>query len=143
SPARRGVRLADRRQLRPAGAGPARARAAGGVVSLETQSVAARPAPAGAPPPAEARPAPAAEPRQYFEANQLWFKTAIFYELSVRSFYDSNGDGIGDLPGATEKLDYLQWLGVDTIWLLPMYQSPLRDGGYDISDFFQIHPDLG
>ncbi|MDX6644642.1 MAG: maltose alpha-D-glucosyltransferase / alpha-amylase [Miltoncostaeaceae bacterium] len=93
--------------------------------------------------PVEARPAPAAEPRQYFEANQLWFKTAIFYELSVRSFYDSNGDGIGDLPGATEKLDYLQWLGVDTIWLLPMYQSPLRDGGYDISDFFQIHPDLG
>jgi maltose alpha-D-glucosyltransferase / alpha-amylase len=88
-------------------------------------------------------PAPAAEPRQYFEANQLWFKTVIFYELSVRSFYDSNGDGIGDLPGATEKLDYLQWLGVDCIWLLPMYQSPLRDGGYDISDFFQIHPDLG
>jgi maltose alpha-D-glucosyltransferase/alpha-amylase len=86
---------------------------------------------------------PVAEPRQYFEANRLWFKTAIFYELSIRSFYDSNGDGIGDLPGATEKLDYLQWLGVDCIWLLPMYQSPLRDGGYDISDFFQIHPDLG
>jgi maltose alpha-D-glucosyltransferase/alpha-amylase len=93
----------------------------------------------------ETRPAaaPVAEPRQYFEANQHWFKTVIFYELSVRSFYDSNGDGIGDLPGATEKLDYLQWLGVDCIWLLPMYQSPLRDGGYDISDFFQIHPDLG
>jgi maltose alpha-D-glucosyltransferase/alpha-amylase len=61
----------------------------------------------------------------------------------VRGFYDSNGDGTGDLEGLTEKMDYLQWLGVDCLWLLPFYQSPLRDGGYDISDFFTILPEYG
>ena len=76
-------------------------------------------------------------------AEPEWFKTAVFYEVLVRSFKDSNSDGVGDFRGLTEKLDYLQWLGVDVIWLLPFYNSPLRDGGYDISDFFSIQPDYG
>ena len=72
-----------------------------------------------------------------------WFKTAVFYELYVRSFNDSNADGYGDFPGLTAKLDYIQWLGVDCIWLLPFFQSPLKDGGYDISDFYSILPEYG
>jgi maltose alpha-D-glucosyltransferase / alpha-amylase len=84
-----------------------------------------------------------AQTRQWFEAEPLWFKRAVFYEVHVRSFFDANGDGIGDFRGLTEKLDYLQWLGIDCIWLLPFYQSPLRDGGYDISDFTNINPDYG
>ena len=79
----------------------------------------------------------------WFETNPLWFKTAVFYEIHLRGFYDGNGDGSGDFRGLTEKLDYLQWLGIDVIWLLPMYASPLRDGGYDIADFYGIHPDYG
>jgi maltose alpha-D-glucosyltransferase/alpha-amylase len=73
----------------------------------------------------------------------LWYKDAIFYELRVRSFYDSNDDGIGDLAGLTQKLDYIQDLGVNTIWLLPFYPSPLRDDGYDISNYVDVHPDCG
>ena len=73
----------------------------------------------------------------------LWFKDAVIYELHVRSFYDSNGDGIGDFPGLTEKLDYLQDLGITAIWLLPHYPSPLKDGGYDIADYKRVHPDYG
>jgi len=73
----------------------------------------------------------------------LWYKRAVFYEVLIRGFKDSNGDGTGDLRGLTEKLDYLQWLGVDCLWLLPIYSSPLRDGGYDISDYFEILPDFG
>jgi maltose alpha-D-glucosyltransferase/alpha-amylase len=73
----------------------------------------------------------------------LWYKDAIFYEVRVRSFYDSGGDGIGDFPGLTAKLDYLQRLGVTTLWLLPFYPSPLRDDGYDISDYMDVHPDCG
>jgi maltose alpha-D-glucosyltransferase/alpha-amylase len=88
---------------------------------------------------AERRP----QPEHWFEAEPLWFKTAIFYEIHIRGFYDGDGDGSGDFPGLTEKLDYLQWLGVDCIWLLPMYKSPLRDGGYDIADFLAIHEDYG
>ena len=72
-----------------------------------------------------------------------WFKTAVFYEIYVRSFYDSNADGMGDFKGLVEKMDYLEWLGVDCLWLLPFYQSPLRDGGYDISDFYSILPEYG
>ncbi|MFP5353441.1 MAG: maltose alpha-D-glucosyltransferase, partial [Actinomycetota bacterium] len=77
------------------------------------------------------------------ESDPEWYKTAVFYELYVRSFYDSNADGYGDFKGMTEKLDYLEWLGIDCIWLLPFYQSPLRDGGYDISDFYSILPEYG
>ncbi|HVF03873.1 MAG TPA: maltose alpha-D-glucosyltransferase [Frankiaceae bacterium] len=76
-------------------------------------------------------------------ADPLWYKRAVFYEVLIRGFYDSNGDGTGDIRGITEKLDYLQWLGVDCIWLLPIYESPLRDGGYDISDFLKILPEFG
>ncbi len=72
-----------------------------------------------------------------------WYKDAIFYELHVRAFYDSNDDGVGDLRGLTEKLDYLQELGIDCIWLLPMYESPLKDDGYDIADFYALHRDYG
>jgi maltose alpha-D-glucosyltransferase/alpha-amylase len=72
-----------------------------------------------------------------------WFRRSVFYEILVRGFYDANDDGTGDLAGITAKLDYLQWLGIDCIWLLPFYHSPLRDGGYDISDFFTILPEYG
>jgi maltose alpha-D-glucosyltransferase / alpha-amylase len=72
-----------------------------------------------------------------------WYKTAVFYEVLIRGFRDSNGDGTGDIRGLIEGLDYLKWLGIDCIWLLPIYQSPLRDGGYDISDFTTILPDFG
>ena len=75
--------------------------------------------------------------------DSLWYKDAIIYQLHVRSFYDSNGDGIGDFRGLIEKLDYVQRLGVNTLWLMPFYPSPLKDGGYDISDFTNIHPDYG
>ena len=73
----------------------------------------------------------------------LWYLDAVFYELNVRAFYDHNGDGHGDLHGLTEKLDYLQDLGVDAIWLLPIFPSPLLDDGYDIADYYSIHPDYG
>ncbi len=73
----------------------------------------------------------------------LWFKRAVFYEVLIRGFADSNGDGTGDIKGLTSKLDYLQWLGVDCVWLLPIYESPLRDGGYDISDFMKVLPEFG
>jgi len=77
------------------------------------------------------------------DEDPCWFQRAVFYEILVRGFYDSNHDGTGDLAGITAKLDYLNWLGVDCIWLLPFYQSPLRDGGYDISDFWTILPEYG
>jgi maltose alpha-D-glucosyltransferase/alpha-amylase len=83
------------------------------------------------------------QPEHWFEAEPLWFKTAVFYEIHLRGFFDGDGDGSGDFRGLTDKLDYLQWLGVDCIWLLPMYKSPLRDGGYDIADFFSVHEDYG
>jgi maltose alpha-D-glucosyltransferase/alpha-amylase len=73
----------------------------------------------------------------------LWYKDAIVYELHVRAFLDSNGDGIGDFRGLTQKLDYLQDLGVNTIWLLPFYPSPLKDDGYDIADYYSINPLYG
>lgn len=75
--------------------------------------------------------------------NNLWYKNSIFYEVHTRAFFDSNHDGIGDLKGLTNKLDYIQHLGVDCIWLLPIYPSPLKDDGYDISDFYNVHPELG
>jgi len=73
----------------------------------------------------------------------LWYKDAIIYEVYVRAFYDSNGDGHGDLKGLTQKLDYLKDLGVDCLWLLPIYPSPLRDDGYDISNYYDVHPTYG
>ncbi len=73
----------------------------------------------------------------------LWYKSAIFYEVLIRGFYDSTGDGTGDIRGLLERLDYIEWLGVDCIWLLPFYASPLRDGGYDISDFMTVLPEYG
>ena len=72
-----------------------------------------------------------------------WFKTAVFYEVLVRSFRDSNGDGTGDFQGLTEKLDYLAWLGVDCLWVPPFFTSPLRDGGYDVADYTGILPEAG
>ena len=73
----------------------------------------------------------------------LWYKDAIIYELHVKSFYDSNGDGIGDFEGLIQKLDYIRDLGVTALWLLPFYPSPLLDDGYDIADYFNIHPQYG
>jgi len=75
--------------------------------------------------------------------DELWFKDAVFYEVPIKSFFDSSGDGLGDLAGMTEKLDYIRDLGVDCIWLLPMYPSPGQDDGYDISDFYSVHSDVG
>ncbi len=75
--------------------------------------------------------------------NPLWYKDALIYQLHVRSFADSNADGVGDFQGLTENLDYLQDLGITTIWLLPFYPSPLRDDGYDIADYRSIHPMYG
>jgi maltose alpha-D-glucosyltransferase / alpha-amylase len=77
------------------------------------------------------------------ERDPHWYKRAVFYEVLVRSFMDSNGDGTGDLKGLTDKLDYLDWLGVDCIWLPPFFRSPLRDGGYDVSDFTDVLPEFG
>ena len=73
----------------------------------------------------------------------LWYKNAVIYQVHVRAFYDSNGDGIGDFAGLAQKLDYLQELGVDAIWLMPFFPSPLRDDGYDISDYTSVHPNYG
>jgi maltose alpha-D-glucosyltransferase/alpha-amylase len=73
----------------------------------------------------------------------LWYKDAIIYQVHVRTFHDSNGDGIGDFPGLEQKLDYLQELGVSAIWLMPFFPSPLRDDGYDIADYHTVHPSYG
>ena len=75
--------------------------------------------------------------------NDLWYKDAVFYEISVRAFKDSNGDGNGDLHGLTQKLDYLQNLGVDCIWIMPIYPSPLKDDGYDIADYYSVDKAFG
>jgi maltose alpha-D-glucosyltransferase/alpha-amylase len=76
-------------------------------------------------------------------ADPLWYKDAVFYQLHVKSFADSNADGIGDFPGLASKLDHLASLGVDCLWLQPMYPSPFKDDGYDISDYTSIHPGYG
>ena len=77
------------------------------------------------------------------KSDPLWYKKAVIYELYIRAFSDSNGDGHGDIPGLIDKLGYLQDLGVDCLWLLPHYPSPLRDDGYDIADYFDINPAYG
>ena len=80
---------------------------------------------------------------QQAPSDPQWFKGAVFYEVLVRAFADSNGDGTGDLRGLAGRLDYLAWLGIDCLWLPPFYASPLRDGGYDISDFRAVLPEFG
>jgi maltose alpha-D-glucosyltransferase/alpha-amylase len=80
---------------------------------------------------------------QHEPQRREWFEGAVFYEALVRSFQDSNGDGIGDLQGLISRLDHLQWLGVTCLWLPPFYPSPLRDGGYDVSDFCAVDPKVG
>jgi maltose alpha-D-glucosyltransferase / alpha-amylase len=80
---------------------------------------------------------------QPYAPRPLWYKDAVIYQLHVRAFHDSNGDGIGDFRGLIQKLDYIQDLGVTAIWLLPFYPSPLKDDGYDISDYTSIHPAYG
>src|SRR3954449_5891950 len=77
------------------------------------------------------------------DKDRLWYKDAIIYELHVRAFADSNADGIGDLPGLTQRLDYLHDLGITAIWLLPFYPSPLRDDGYDTANYQDVHPSYG
>jgi len=81
--------------------------------------------------------------RAVVAGDPTWYKDAIIYELHVRSFYDASGDGIGDFHGLTQKLDYLQSLGVTAIWILPFYPSPLRDDGYDIANYTDVHPQYG
>jgi maltose alpha-D-glucosyltransferase / alpha-amylase len=78
-----------------------------------------------------------------FDGDPQWYKDAIIYQLHVRAFHDSNGDGIGDFAGLVEKLDYLRELGITAVWLLPFYPSPLRDDGYDIADYTSVHPSYG
>ncbi|MDH4093695.1 MAG: maltose alpha-D-glucosyltransferase [Betaproteobacteria bacterium] len=92
-------------------------------------------APDAATPPAVAQ-APATD-------DPHWYKDAVIYQLHVKAFYDSNGDGLGDFRGLTEKLDYVRDLGVNTIWLLPFYPSPLKDDGYDVADYHEVHPQYG
>jgi len=84
-----------------------------------------------------------AKPSAAIAIDQLWYKDAIIYQLHVKSFLDSNDDGVGDFPGLISKLDYIAELGVNAIWLLPFYPSPLLDDGYDISEYRNIHPDYG
>src|SRR4051794_33757232 len=73
----------------------------------------------------------------------LWWQSGVVYQIYPRSFQDSNGDGIGDLAGIRSRLDYLQWLGIDSIWLSPIYPSPMADFGYDISNYVDVHPIFG
>jgi maltose alpha-D-glucosyltransferase/alpha-amylase len=77
------------------------------------------------------------------QSDPLWYKDAVIYQLHVKAFFDANNDGVGDFEGLTRKLDYLQDLGVTALWLLPFYPSPLRDDGYDIADYKNIHPAYG
>src|SRR5436309_14908308 len=80
---------------------------------------------------------------QTIVGDPVWYKDAIIYEVHVRSFYDSVDDGMGDFPGLTQKLDYIQDLGVNTIWILPFCPSPWKDDGYDIADYTSVHPAYG
>ncbi len=100
----------------------------------------------GATPQVERTPAPdvpVPPPRPAPARDNLWYKDAVIYEAHVRAFHDSNDDGIGDFAGLTRKLDYIQDLGVNTLWLLPFYPSPGKDDGYDIADYLHIHPQYG
>jgi len=76
-------------------------------------------------------------------SDPLWYKDAIIYEVHVKTFCDSDGDGMGDFRGLSDKLGFLQELGITAIWLLPFYPSPMRDDGYDIADYFDVNPNFG
>ncbi len=76
-------------------------------------------------------------------SDPLWYKDAVIYQLHIKAFFDANNDGVGDFPGLMQKLDYVQELGIDTIWMLPFYPSPLRDDGYDIADYRNVNPTYG
>jgi len=89
------------------------------------------------------QPAVDAEAAAPAAVDPLWYKDAVIYQLHVKAFFDSNGDGLGDFRGLTEKLDYVQELGVNTLWLLPFYPSPQKDDGYDVSDYHGVHPQYG
>ena len=93
--------------------------------------------------PIESFPDAKGEVRFGAQKDSLWYKDAVIYQLHVRSFYDSNADGIGDFAGLTQKLDYLQELGITAIWLLPFYPSPLRDDGYDVTDYTSVQASYG
>src|SRR3979411_3054643 len=82
-------------------------------------------------------------PAAALDGDELWYKDALIYQLHVKAFADSNNDGIGDFAGLTEKLPYLQELGVTALWLLPFYPSPGRDDCYDIADYGAVNPDFG
>jgi 1,4-alpha-glucan branching enzyme len=81
--------------------------------------------------------------REALDRDPFWYKTGVIYELHVRAFCDSDGNGIGDFKGLASRLDYLKDLGVTALWLLPFYPSPLRDDGYDIADYYGVHPNYG
>ena len=81
--------------------------------------------------------------RQGLESDPYWYKSGVIYEVHVRAFCDSDGNGVGDFRGLTEKLDYLRDLGITAVWLLPFYPSPLKDDGYDIADYYSVHPMYG
>ena len=100
------------------------------------------PIPTWALPPAQ-QPHPPGLERHGLSDDPEWYKTAVFYEVITRAFSDADGDGTGDLRGLIERLDYLQWIVIDCLWLPPFYPSPLRDGGYDISDYTAIAPQFG
>src|SRR5258707_7705103 len=88
-------------------------------------------------------PQESAAPSGLIVDDPLWYKDAVIYQLNVKSFFDSNDDGIGDFPGLTSKLEYIRDLGVNTIWLMPFYPSPLKDDGYDIADYQDVHRQFG
>ncbi|RXR26629.1 maltose alpha-D-glucosyltransferase [Oerskovia turbata] len=121
--------------------GPA-ARAPGPAAGPAPVAPVTAPLPVGALPPRRQPAAPSAQ-RSGLSADPAWYKTAVFYEVLVRAFSDSSGDGSGDLRGLIERLDYLQWLGIDALWLPPFYPSPLRDGGYDVADYTAIAGQYG
>ncbi len=141
---RRALRMAGRPQLRRARSGrDARARLPRPAVPPDRAGLRLLRLSRGSPIPTETDSMSPADPRESLPEDPLWFKDAIVYELHVRGFADSNGDGIGDFRGLIQKLDYLQDLGVTAIWLLPFYPSPLRDDGYDIADYFSVNPAYG
>src|SRR5215218_6862459 len=93
--------------------------------------------------PQETRNSMAADAAKALSTSHLWYKDAIIYQLHVRAFRDANNDGIGDFRGLTERLDYIQDLGVTAIWLQPFFPSPLKDDGYDIADYMNVNPQYG